>query len=216
MKGWMIMMQGVSEAEGRKSRQYILDDLDLPGKVGSNLGEESWSFSPLPFFFFLLLPCPTPSSCFHVEETTQVIFSHLSWTLICKWGISLLLISRGRGNKRLPEEGSWELRKNVERWRHSGGKYCFDFISRTTNGDYKTWWHYSLVVKGTEMQSPWVWGLELEIACGGWIRKQNFILLCSFGSNWVKIMVDYLSLETRFFLAKNWQRSLSTGFCSEE
>ena len=47
-------MRGVSEAEGRKSRQYILDDLDLPGKVGSNLGGESWSFSPLPFFFFLL------------------------------------------------------------------------------------------------------------------------------------------------------------------
>ena len=77
------MMRGVSEAEGRKSRQYILDDLDLPGKVGSNLGGESWSFSPLPFFFFLL-PCPTPSSCFHLEETTQAIFSHLSWTLICK------------------------------------------------------------------------------------------------------------------------------------
>ena len=59
MKGWMIMMRGVSEAEGRKSRQYILDDLDLPGKVGSNLGGESWSFSPLPFFFFFAsLPNP--------------------------------------------------------------------------------------------------------------------------------------------------------------
>lgn len=54
------MMRGVSEAEGRKSRQYILDDLDLPGKVGSNLGGESWSFSPLPFFFFFCFPDQPP------------------------------------------------------------------------------------------------------------------------------------------------------------
>ena len=53
------MMRGVSEAEGRKSRQYVLDDLDLPGKVGSNLGGESWSFSPLPFFF--CFPAQPPS-----------------------------------------------------------------------------------------------------------------------------------------------------------
>lgn len=30
MKGWMITMQGVLEAEGGKSRQRVLDDLDLP------------------------------------------------------------------------------------------------------------------------------------------------------------------------------------------
>ena len=58
MKGWMIMMQRVSETEKRKSRQYILDDLDLPGKVGSNRREESWSFSPLPFFPFPAQPPP--------------------------------------------------------------------------------------------------------------------------------------------------------------
>lgn len=32
MKGWMIMMQRVSEAEGGKSRQYVLDDLDRHGE----------------------------------------------------------------------------------------------------------------------------------------------------------------------------------------
>lgn len=41
MKGWMIMMQRVSETEERNSRQYVLDDLDLPGKVRSNRREES-------------------------------------------------------------------------------------------------------------------------------------------------------------------------------
>lgn len=75
MKGWMIMMRGVSEAEGRKSRQYILDDLDLPGKVGSNLGGESWSFSPLPFFFFFA-SLPNPLLLFpHGRNNPGYIFS---------------------------------------------------------------------------------------------------------------------------------------------
>lgn len=36
MKGWMIMIHGVSGAEGRKSRQCILHDLGLHRKVVSN------------------------------------------------------------------------------------------------------------------------------------------------------------------------------------
>lgn len=156
------MMQRVSETEERKSRQYILDDLDLPGKVRSNRREESWSFPPLPFSPFPAQPPPL----FPHRRNNPGYISHLSWTFIGKWGIRLLLISRRRGNKRLPEEGSWELRESVETGRHRGGKYCFDFISKTAKGGYQSWWHYSLVVllprrKETEVGSPWVWGLEL-------------------------------------------------------
>lgn len=58
-----------------------VSDLDPPGEVGSDLPERGWSFSPVSSLPSLLTI--TPSS-FHMEQTSQAVFSHLGWTIICK------------------------------------------------------------------------------------------------------------------------------------
>lgn len=53
----------------------------------------------------------------------------------------------------------------------------------------------NIVETGVLVKAAHLLNLELK-------AEFRVILLCSFGSNWVKIIADYLSLETRFFLAK--------------
>lgn len=92
----------VSEAEGRKSRQDTLHDLDLSRKGGSNLPQESWSsLSPTSFHSF---PAQPPPLVFTWRKKPQMVVSHPSWTVLCKWG-SKLLSNKEREGKYVKTDG---------------------------------------------------------------------------------------------------------------